>query len=78
MAGEITGAVMFVARIAIALAAVDADFHDGLLLKQHSGAALSKNMEGSRKIAGCGRGTGGRCCNAVRQKPNCGQMGAGK
>jgi hypothetical protein len=44
MAGEIAGAVMFVTGIAIALAAVDADFHDGFLLKHISRRGpLTKN-----------------------------------
>jgi hypothetical protein len=43
VAAQIARAVMFEARIAVAIAAIDADFHDGFLLKQHSGAALSQN-----------------------------------
>jgi hypothetical protein len=34
---------VLVAGIAITIAAIDAGFHDGFLLKQHSGAALSQN-----------------------------------
>jgi hypothetical protein len=65
MAGEIAGAVMFVTRIAIALAAVDAWFHDGFLLKHISRRSpLTKKWRAAQMPLSRGRGAGGRPCQS--------------
>jgi hypothetical protein len=64
MAGEIAGAVMFVTRITIALAAIDAWFHDGFLLKHISRRGPLTKMEGCADCLSRGRGAGGRTCQS--------------